>query len=248
VGVRRGLNYRGVLVARELAGGAGWECVSLRLVRDKDDEAVIGLLNSACHEIASRGGRTGYLRVAEGSPHLGAVHRAGFAAYQTELLFALPPGRTLREARGFRSVGRADRAGIFRLYCRAVPEHVRRYEAPTQQDFRAVHDSYDCEKEFVVERDGGLDAWVGFGDREARVIADWQVEGISDVVLDLIEREAPRQAAVVFGQEQSNFHHNALARGYTALGERLVCARRLAVLNSLKEVVAAPVESFALPQ
>jgi hypothetical protein len=132
VGLRRGLNYRGVL-GRELAGGAGWELVSLRLVRDKDDEAVVALLNSAAQEAAARGGRTLYLRMAEGSPHMMPVRRAGFVSYHTELLHALPAGRTVRETSTFRPAARPDRHGVFRLYCRAVPEHVRRYEAPTSR-------------------------------------------------------------------------------------------------------------------
>jgi hypothetical protein len=156
--------------------------------------------------------------------------------------------RTVRHPSPFRPATAPDRHGIFRLYCRAVPEHVRRLEAPTQQDWRAVHDSYDCESEFVMDHEAALGAWVGFGEREARTIADWRIEGIGDAVLDLVEREAPRHAVLVLGEDQENLHHNAAARGYTALGERLVCARRLAVLNSLKEVVAAPAESFALPQ
>jgi hypothetical protein len=248
VGLRRGLNYRGVLVGRELAGGAGWELVSLRLVRDKDDEAIVALLNSAAQEVASRGGRIVYLRMSEGSPHMAAMRRAGLLDYQKEVLYALPAARTVRTLSAFRSATGPDRHGIFRLYCRAVPEHVRRLEAPTLQDWRAVHDSYDCETEFVLDHEDALGGWVGFGDREVRAIADWRIEGISDAVLDLVEREAPRHAALVLGEDQQNLHHNALARSYTALGERLVCARRLAVLNSLKEVVAAPAESFALPQ
>lgn len=248
VGIRRGLNYRGVLVARELSGGGGWEAVSLRIVRDKDDEAVIALLNCACLETARRGGRTLYFRVAEGSPHLSAIRRAGLYSYQTEVLHALPVGRTVRHASSFRPALRSDRHGIFRLYCRAIPEHVRRHEAPTQQDWRSVHDSYDCEHEFVLDHEGALAAWVGLGDREVRLIADWRLEGVADAALDLVEREAPRNAALVLGEDQENLRHNALARGYTELGERLVCARRLAVLNSLKEVVAVPAETFALPQ
>lgn len=248
VGLRRALNYRGVLVGRELAGGAGWEIVSLRLVRDKDDDAVVALLNAAAHEVAARRGRTLYLRMAEGSPHMGAVRRGGLRSYHSELLHALPHGRTVRQTSAFRPAARTDRHGVFRLYCRAVPEHVRRYEAPTQQDWRAVLDSYDCEKEFVLDHDAALGAWVGLGDREARVFADWRLEGIADAVLDLVEREAPRNAVLVLGNDQEFLHQNAVGRGYNELGERLVCARRLAVLNSLKEVVAAPAESFALPR
>jgi hypothetical protein len=129
-----------------------------------------------------------------------------------------------------------------------VPEHVRRHEAPTQQDWRAVLDSYDCEKEFVLEHEAALDAWLGFGDREVRTLVDSRIPNVADDLLDVVEREAPRHAVLVLAEDQEQLQRSALERGYTALGERLVCARRLAVLNSLKEVVAAPAESFALPQ
>src|SRR5262245_31941694 len=61
LGTRRGLGYRGVGVARELAGGAGWEIVSLRISRPKDDEVVVALCEGVCYEVAGRGGRTVYL-------------------------------------------------------------------------------------------------------------------------------------------------------------------------------------------
>ncbi len=249
VGLKRGLNYRGVLVARELAGGAGWEVVSVRIVRDKDDEATSALLKGAGLETARRGGRILFLRTAESSVHETAVRAAGLFPYQREQLYALPPARGQVETPNFRPITRVDRAAIFRLYSRLVPERVRRHEAMTQTEYRAVHDSYDCEREFVFEHEGAVAAWVGVGDREVRLLADnLRLHSASDQALDLIERESSKQAALVLTEEQEHLHHNALDRGYTALGERLVCARRLAALNSLKEVVAAPAESFALPQ
>src|SRR6185503_10792169 len=89
-GVKRGLSYRGVVVARELAGGAGWEVVSLRIAREKDDEAVTALLGCAGLEVARRGGRTLYLRYPEGSPHGDACRRSGLLPYKQEHLYALP--------------------------------------------------------------------------------------------------------------------------------------------------------------
>lgn len=246
LGLRRGLNYRGVLVARELAGGAGWEVVSVRIARDKDDEAVLGLLTSAAGEVARRGGRTLYLRFPEGSTHREPIRRSGLMPYRIERLYAVPRS-ALEAGTPFRGANRRDRHGIFRLYCRVVPEHIRRQEAPTQQDWRSVHDSFDCEREFVLDHDGALAAWAGFADRECRLIVDPAMEGLEDAALDLVELQAARHGTLVLGEDQGRIEQAAAARGYQALGVRLVCARRLALLNPLKEVVTVPA-SAALPQ
>ena len=247
VGVKRGLAYRGVLIARELSGGAGWEAVSVRLARDMDDEAVIALLQSVSQEVARRGGRTLYLRYAEGSPHAPALRKGGFYAYRLERLHVVPLSDKTHET-PFRPATRADRHGVFRLYCRAVPEIVRRVEAPTQQEWRSVHDSYDCHKEFVLDREAGLDAWVGIGERESHVLIDDGGDGVVEAALDLIETQSGRHATLVVAEDQGNIERIAIERGYTPLGVRLMCARRLAVLNTLKEVVAVPADNFALPQ
>jgi hypothetical protein len=250
VGLKRGLTYRGVLVVRELDGRAAWEAVSLRLVRDKDDAAVAALLAAAAAEIAARGSRSLFLRTPEGSPHAEALRHSGMHAYRIERLFALPraAARPHDAATLFRPARAQDRAGIFRLYCRAVPEHIRRNEAPTQQDWRAVLDSFDCDRQFVLEAERGIVAWVGFAEREARVLLDWSVEGLADAALDFIEAQAPRNGALVLSEDQPALERRAQERGYTPLGVRLLCVRRLAALNPLKEVAAAPVESVAVPQ
>src|SRR6185312_10105296 len=251
VGVKRGLGYRGVLICRELSGGAGWEVCSIRIARAKDDDALVALLGSACQEVARRGGHTMYLRYAEGSPHAVALRKGGFFAYRIERLYAIPPSPKPADT-PFRSATRHDRHGIFRLYCRAVPENVRRHEAPTQQDWRAVLDSFDCTREYVLERamSGGptLAAWVGVGEREAAAMVDSTGEGIVDAALDLVETHAGRNLAFVVAEHQGDIEHNAIARGYTALGVRLMCARHLAVRNSLKEAVAVPADSLPLLQ
>ena len=247
VGLKRGLSYRGVLTARELSGGAGWEVVSVRLRRDMDDEAVIALLQSVSHEVAQRGGRTLYLRYAEGSPHAAALRKGGFFSYRLERLFAVPPTDKSMETT-FRTATSTDRHGVFRLYCRAVPEIVRRVEAPTQQEWRAVLDSYDCNKEFVLDSGASLGAWVGVGERESHVLIDDGGDGVVDSALDLVETQSGRHATLVVAEHQGSIERVAGERGYTPLGVRLMCARRLAVLNTLKEVVAVAAENFALPQ
>jgi hypothetical protein len=247
LGVRRGLGYRGVLIARELSGGAGWEVCSLRLAREKDDEAVTALLLGISREVGQRRGRTVYLRYAEGSPHAHALRRGGFYAYRLEHLYAVPLSDRSSET-PFRPVARSDRHGVFRLYCRAVPENVRRNEAPTQQEWRAVLDSYDCHREFVLEREGSLNAWAGIGERESYLLIDEPGEGVIEAALDLVEIHAGRHGTLVIAEHQGNIAHAAAARGYTALGVRLVCARRLAVLNPIQEVVTVPADTVPLPQ
>ena len=247
LGVKRGLRYRGVIIARELSGGAGWEVCSLRLAREKDDDAVTALLLGVSREVAQRQGRTIYLRYAEGSPHAQALRRGGFYAYRLEHLYAVPLSDRSGET-PFRPVDRSDRHGVFRLYCRAVPEVVRSTEAATQQEWRSVLDSYDCNREFVLDRNGGLNAWVGVGERESYLLIDDPGEGVVEAALDLVEIHSARHGTVVIAEHQRNIETAAVARGYTALGVRLMCARRLAVLNPLKEVIAVPADTVPLPQ
>lgn len=246
MGVKRGLSYRAVAAARELSGGAGWEVVSTRIARPKDDEAVTAVLGGVAREVAIREGRSLFLRYAEGSPHAAALRQAGFFAYRLERMYAIRSNKHTNET-PFRPAARADRSQVFRLYCRAVPEMVRRNEAPTQQEFRAIIDSFDCDHEFVLDGEGSLAAWVGIGEREAYVLIDGP-DGCIDAALDLVEARSPRHGTLVVAEHQPNVEHAALERGYPALGVRLMCARRLAQVNPLKEVVAVPAESFPIPQ
>jgi hypothetical protein len=236
------LSYRGVLVARELAGGAGWEVVSLRIARVTDPEAIAGLLTSAASEAALRGARTLYLRYAEGSTHEDGILHGGFAGYTREHLFATPtaPGRPSPVP--FRKAGSRDRAAIFRLYCRVVPEAVRRAEAVTQQQWRAVFDSYDCEEEHVSDGEETLRGWVGIGEHEARMMCDG---GGWDDGLTLVHRRAKKPGSLVVGEYQEYLASLAEDCGFVPLGTRVVAARQLALRNPLKE--AAAVRSYPVP-
>ncbi len=246
LGVKRGLSYRGVLVARELDGGAGWEAVSLRLARTMDDDAATALAAAAAVEAARRGGRTLYMRLPEGSPHHDAIRRTGLAAYGEERLLALPRERSRLAPSALRPAQRQDRHGVFRLYCRVVPENVRRHEAPTQQDWRAFQSALDCDCEFVLDSDGGIAAWAGIGPREAWVLFDSVVEGVADAVLDLIEGHEGRHATLVATQYQFDLQRRAEERGYMLLGTRLLLARRLGSVNPLKEVAPVGIETIPL--
>lgn len=246
VGLRQGVGYRGVLAARELSGGAAWEVATLRIRRDKDDDAIEALLAAIAEETMRAGARSLLLRYAEGSPHAEALRHAGMFAHRIERLFAIPlsAGATPDH---FRLTNRRDRHDIFRLYCHAVPENIRRHEAATQQEWRALLDSFECRREYVLDRAPGLAAWVGIGEREAHIITD-AVEGAPDAALDLIEAQLSRHGSLVVNQHQPEIERAALGRGYTPLGVRLMCVRRLAQPISLKEVVAVPADSVPLPQ
>ena len=243
MGLRHGLTFRGVLVARRLSGGAAWEVVSLRLAREKDDEAIHALLQSTAVEVANREGRTLFLRHAEGSPHEDAFRLSGLVAYAREHLLCPPEPDSRPEQEEMRPAERADRAAVFRLYCRAVPEMVRRHEAITQHEFRAVLDLYNSHDEFVLDGTDGLLAWAGIGEHEAHLLtapADGQAAAAA---LETIRVHLPVSGTLVLGEHQEHEYRIATECGFGPLGVRVVTARRLAALNSLKEALAVPVTS-----
>lgn len=239
MGVRPGLKYRGVLVARQLDGGVAWEIDSLRIARDTDSEAVTSLLNGVGDEVTRRGGRTLFLRHEEGSPHARAIQRGGFRAYVSEQLYALPPSsRRAPHATAFREMDEADEAPLFRLYCRAVPESVRRHEAPIEENWRAVRDSHACEQEFVLDGEGTLVAWAGIGEREARVLSLAGDGRTLAEAFSLVQAVLGRQGALVAAEFQEGVARAAVEAGYTPLGVRVVCSRTLAVTQTITERAA----------
>lgn len=246
--VKRGLRHRGVIIISELSGGTAWEVVSLRLTRDKDDSAVTVLLATASDEMVRRGGKRLVMRYAESSPHEDAIRAAGLRSYVREHLYALPPRNVLPGNGPFRTVVRSDRAAIFRLYCRAVPESIRRHEALTQQEYRAIHDSHETAHEFALDHEAAMAVWVGIGDREARIMAVAVGAETLDACLDLIEAQPSRPATLIVPEFQPEVARRAMDRGYGELGTRLVSARRMAILNPLKEVVVAGIpDSMPVP-
>lgn len=248
LGLRRGLRYRGVIVVRELAGGATWEVVSLRLARDMDREAVRCLVSCAAEDTVKRGGRRITMRYAEGSPHEDDIIGGGLRPYVQETLYALPSNPGPMPA-SFRPIARPDRAALFRLYNKAVPASIRQQEALTQQEWRAIHGSYDPTKEWVHDAPTGLVAWIGAGTREVRILSDSAEAGIMDDMLQLVESQPTGAATLVIAEYQPELARAAEERGYALMGTRLVSARRMAILNSLKEAVPAGItDTVALPQ
>jgi hypothetical protein len=242
VGVRNGLNYRGVLVARRLAGGSAWEVVSLRIARDKDDDTIESLLQATAMEVAQRDGRTLFLRYAEGSPHEEPIRQGGLLVYTREQLYG-PPDTPRNHTTPMRPAGRADRAAVFRLYCQAVPEVVRRHEAITQHELRALLDLFECAHEYVLDGDGAPLAWAGIGEHEARIICQGGDDADAVAALDLVRARLDPSGTLVLGEYQHREQSLATERGFMPLGMRVVSARRLAALNPLKESLAVPATS-----
>lgn len=242
LGVRQAFTYQGVLVARQLAGGAAWEAVSLRLARDKDDDTVAALLDETANEVAARGGRTLFLRMPDGSPHAQPIQRSGLHPYCREQLFA-PPAPGKADDSPMRPATRADRNAIFRLYCQSIPEGVRRHEAVTQQEFRAALDLYGCTSEYVLDDDGDIAAWAGFGVREAHVMTASAESPHAADALDLVRNRLTPSGTLVIGEHQPELQQLAIEHGFTPLGTRVLTARRLAALIPLKEALAVPATS-----
>jgi hypothetical protein len=247
MGMRRGLGYRGVLIARELSGGVAWEVVSLRLARDTDDEAIETLLAGTAREVLVRSGHTVYLRYAEGSPHETAIRRGGFVSYVSETLFAPPPPADPLEMDALRDIEKSDAYAVFRLYCQSSPEPVRRHEAPTFEAWGGVHDAFDVAGEFVADGDGSLMLWVGLGEREGRMFIRDADEGLTAAALNAIEAGVGRSGTLVAYEYQEMVARAAIERGYTELGTRMVCARSLAISQTLAERVAVS-EPRPIPQ
>ena len=66
--------------------------------------------------------------------------------------------------------------------------------------------------------------------------------------LDLIEAQPSRPSTLVVPEYQPELARRAVERGYGELGTRLVSARRMAILNPLKEVVVAGIpDSMPVP-
>ncbi|HJP40605.1 MAG TPA: hypothetical protein QGF35_02740 [Dehalococcoidia bacterium] len=241
LGVRGGLRYKGVVVARELAGGAGWEIVSTRLAQESDDPTLEALLVGAQKECTARGAHTLLVRYPEGSPHGGAFHRSGFTPHTLECLHTLPAAEGVDPTDKFRPATSRDRSGIFRLYCRVVPEHVRKREAATQQEWRSLLDSYECDQGFVAPGEDHPAIWIGGGEREGRILCDESARHLIQDALQLLGKLLDRGGVLVLPEYQPDIEREALELGCERLGTRLLCARRLAILNPLKEAQKVPV-------
>ncbi len=110
-------------------------------------------------------------------PHAAAL-RPGRPSPTASNAFTRSPALERGAESAFRPAARSDRHAIFRLYCRAV-EMVTATKPPTQQEFRAVLDSFDTSREVVRPRwpRQRLLARVGIGDHPRPTALSMRVKG-----------------------------------------------------------------------
>ena len=128
-----------------------------------------------------------------------------------------------------------------------MPESVRRQEALTQQEWRAVHDLYGAEHEFVRDENGNLVGWCGLTSQEAHVLLSEAEGDLAGEALAVIGAHLGESGTLVAADYQPALERAALARRYLPLGRRLVLGRRLALLRRAEEPVALA-DTFAVPQ
>jgi len=159
VKVRR-QRLQGLVGARQRGGSEAWE-IDYLIDATKDRSAALDLLECAVAEAGKDGAHKLFLRLAAGSDLLPAAREAGFVAYREETLFA-KPGRVEAEPVALRPATASDRYPLFRLYCGATPDAVRRSEAATFVEWHAAQERRWLRngQQHVLERDGVIHASV----------------------------------------------------------------------------------------
>ncbi|MBK7725436.1 MAG: hypothetical protein IPI33_09465 [Dehalococcoidia bacterium] len=66
--------------------------------------------------------------------------------------------------------------------------------------------------------------WVGAGERENHILIDDPDDAVVQAALDLVELRSPPPRTLVVAGHQFPVESAAIARGYTAMGVRLMCA------------------------
>jgi hypothetical protein len=131
---------QGLVGARQRGGSAAWE-IDYLLDTTPASEITTGLLEYAVAQAGKEGAQKLFLRLPSNSNLLQPAIEAGFIAYQQETLYvcneAPPPGEPQTPLRlGVAS----DSYPLFRLYCQATPEPVRRFEAATFDEWHAAQE------------------------------------------------------------------------------------------------------------
>jgi hypothetical protein len=161
VSVRR-QRLQGLVGARRRGGNAAWEIDYL--VDCTPDQAVTAaLLESATAHAGKDGAHKIFLRLPFESDLLHPVLEAGFSAYLEESLYARQGAAGSAAApEGLRQASPSDSYPAFRLYCEAVPENVRRFEAATFEEWHAAQERHWQRNghQLVIEREGRLQAQI----------------------------------------------------------------------------------------
>jgi hypothetical protein len=155
----------GLVGARQRGGNAAWE-IDYLLDSTTNHGVTTDLLECAVAHAGKEGAHKLFLRLPAESHLLQPAIEAGFLAYQEETLFARDTAATADAApEGLRNVAASDSYPLFRLYCAAVPEAIRRYEAATFDEWHAAQERrwHKNGPHLVLERDARLHAQVRAG-------------------------------------------------------------------------------------
>ena len=165
VSIRR-QQLRGLVGARQRGGNAAWE-IDYFLDATPDREVAADLLDRAVAQVGRRGAQKLFLRLPADSDLLQPALQTGFIAYQKEVLLVREsaPTSSPTQVDGLRSLAPSDSYPLFRLYCSATPEPVRRFEAASFDEWHAAREARwqrngSC---LVLERDGTICASVRTG-------------------------------------------------------------------------------------
>lgn len=220
VKVRR-QRLQGLVGARQRGGSEAWE-IDYLIDATKDHSAAIDLLECAIAEAGKDGAHKLFLRLAAGSDLLPPALETGFIAYQEETLFGLS-GRLAAEPLPLRPASTSDSYPLFRLYCSATPEAIRRCEAATFVEWHAAQERRWLRngQQFVLEREGVIHASV----RAARLphgfmldllIDDEASRAVGGIVAGALSGDEPEAQVFVLVPRTAE----ALARGLEDVGFR----------------------------
>ncbi|HTE83359.1 MAG TPA: hypothetical protein VK821_01340 [Dehalococcoidia bacterium] len=149
----------GLVSARQRGNRTAWEIDCL--IAASDDERLIGnLFDQATAEAGSSGVLRIFLRLEAGSGLTSLARRAGFIPYAEESLYrgiaprsqtVLPPDLHVEPSKA------ADAFALYRLYNAAVPESIRRIEAPSFQLWQGASERRTmgrARRSLIARRDG----------------------------------------------------------------------------------------------
>lgn len=151
---------RGLVGARRRGGRQAWEIDYLVDATERRD-ALPGLLECALLDASRAAVEKLFLRLEAASDLIEVVREVGFLPYRQETLFEGRPAAG-RDGVSPRPAATSDAYPLFRLYCEATPETVRRYEAATYAEWLAAQERAWQRNavQLITESNGRIDASV----------------------------------------------------------------------------------------
>jgi hypothetical protein len=244
VSVRRH-RLTGLISARNRSGHSAWEIDRLLLDPDGDYETdCLALLD----HVGAVGGDAGmeklFLRLPVGSSLVEVARQAGFLPYKVETLYRRDtPVNGYRAAAKGLSLRMRPRAGrdeqaLFRLYTSAMPRPIQHHEGITLSEWRDARER-DPEarrkKDYVLERDGRIAAWVhavaqGRGGQFFLLVDPESEELMPDLLryaLALLEGRNP--VLTLVPERQLRLQRLLEEHGFAALGEYCTLVKHMTV-------------------